>query len=149
MKRDYPERPIIAVGAVIVENDRFVLVRRGTEPHKGEWTIPGGMLECGESLHEAVIREAREETSLTVKPITLVEVFERIIRNEAGQVQFHYVIMDYLCQPLDGTLHPGEDAADARWLTHTELDTLQVTEGTIRVLNKALLVSQNSLSSRL
>jgi len=144
MKRDYPERPIIAVGAVIVDKDRFVLVQRGTEPHKGEWTIPGGMLECGESLRDAVIREAREETSLSVEPIALVEVFERIIRNDAGQVQFHYVIMDYLCRMIDGTLQAGEDAADARWLSETHLNALQVTEGTIRVLNKALRASQTA-----
>jgi len=149
MKRDYPERPIIAVGAVIVDNGRFVLVQRGTEPHKGEWTIPGGMLECGESLHQAVIREAKEETSLSVEPIALIEVFERIIRNEAGQVQFHYVIMDYLCRVTNGTLRAGQDAADARWLLEVDLNALQVTEGTIRVLNKALLAYQNSLSSGL
>src|SRR5947209_1443832 len=115
MKREYPERPILAVGAVIIEDNRFVLVQRGTEPHKGEWTIPGGMLECGESLWEGVIREAREETSLIVEPIVLVEVFERIIRNRAGQTQFHYVILDYLCRVLDGTLRAREDATDARW----------------------------------
>lgn len=144
MKRDYPERPIIAVAAVIIESDRFVLVQRGTPPHQGEWTIPGGVLECGESLREAVIREAREETSLTVKPLILVEVFERIIRNDAGQIQFHYVIMDYLCRVIDGTLRAGEDAADARWLTEAELKGLQVTEGTLQVLKKALLASQTA-----
>jgi len=149
MKRDYPERPIIAVGAVIVDQGRFVLVQRGTEPHKGEWTIPGGMLESGETLHQAVIREAKEETSLGVKPIALLEVFERIIRNEAGQVQFHYVIMDYLCRVINGTLCAGQDAADARWLRPADLQALQVTEGTIRVLNKAFSAYENSLSSGL
>jgi 8-oxo-dGTP diphosphatase len=144
MKRDYPERPIIAVAAVIIENDRFVLVKRGTPPHQGEWTLPGGMLECGESLRDGVIREAREETSLSVKPLTLVEVFERIIRSDSGQIQFHYVIMDYLCHVIDGTLRAGEDAADARWFTETELNGLQVTEGTLQVLKKALLASQNA-----
>ena len=144
MKRDYPERPIIAVASVIIKNDRFVLVKRGTPPHQGEWTIPGGMLECGESLREAVIREAREETSLAVKPVILVEVFERIIRNDAGQIQFHYVIMDYLCEVIDGTLRAGEDAADARWFTEAELNGLQVTEGTLQVLKKALFASQNA-----
>ena len=144
MKRDYPERPIIAVAAVIVENDRFVLVKRATPPHKGEWTIPGGMLECGESLREAVIREAHEETSLIVKPIALIEVFERIIRNETGQIQFHYVIMDYLCQVIDGAVQAGEDAADARWFTEAELNGLQVTEGILQVLKKALLTSQTA-----
>lgn len=144
MKRDYPERPIIAVAAVIIEDNRFVLVKRGTPPHQGEWTIPGGMLECGESLREAVIREAKEETSLTVKPVALVEVFERIIRNQEGRIQFHYVIMDYLCVVIDGTLRAGEDADDARWLTQAELNDLQVTEGTLQVLKKALLASRNA-----
>ena len=149
MKRDYPERPIIAVGAVIVDSGRFVLVQRGTAPHKGEWTIPGGMLECGESLREAVIREANEETSLSVQPVVLIEVFERIIRNEAGQVQFHYVILDYLCRVTNGTLRAGQDAEDARWLLPADLQALQVTEGTIRVLNKAFSAYENSLSSGL
>lgn len=144
MKRDYPERPIIAVAAVIIEDNRFVLVKRGTPPHQGEWTIPGGILECGESLREAVIREAKEETSLTVKPVALVEVFERIIRNQEGRIQFHYVIMDYLCEVIDGTLRAGEDADDARWLTQAELNDLQVTEGTLQVLKKALLASRNA-----
>jgi len=141
MKRDYPERPIIAVGAVIIESNRFVLVQRGTEPHKGEWTIHGGMLECGESLREAVVREAKEETSLTVEPIALVEVFERIIRNSEGQIKFHYIIIDYLCRAIGGTLRAAQDAADARWLSESDLNGLQVTEGTIEVLNKARLAS--------
>ena len=130
-------------GAVLrtIESNRFVLVQRGTEPHKGEWTIPGGMLECGESLREAVVREAKEETSLTVEPIALVEGFERIIRNSEGQIKFHYIIIDYLCRAIGGTLRAAQDAADARWLSESDLNGLQVTEGTIEVLNKARLAS--------
>ena len=142
MRRDYPERPILGIGAVIIEDGRFVLVQRGTEPHRGEWTIPGGMLECGESISEAVIREAWEETSLRVEPVALVEVFERIIRDNTGRIQFHYVILDYLCRVTGGTLQAGEDAADARWLTESDLEALQVTEGTLAVLKKALRAAQ-------
>ncbi len=138
MKRDYPERPILGIGAAIVEGDRFVLVQRSQPPHQGEWSIPGGMLECGESLKEAAIREACEETSLEVEPVVLIEVFERIVRDTAGQIQFHYVIMDYLCRVKGGTLRAGEDAADARWMRLAELDQLQVADGTMGVLKKAL-----------
>ncbi|HEX6467000.1 MAG TPA: NUDIX hydrolase [Terriglobales bacterium] len=138
MKRDYPERPIIGIGAVIVDGDRFVLVQRARAPHQGEWSIPGGMLECGESLKQGVIREAREETSLEVEPLALVEVFERIVRDPAGGIQFHYVIMDYLCRLKGGALRAGEDAADARWLRQGELEQLEIADGTIGVLQKAL-----------
>ena len=141
MKRDYPERPIIGIGAVIVEGERFVLVKRGREPHKNEWSIPGGVLECGESIKEAVVREAREETSLDIEPLALVEVFERIIRDPDGRIQFHYVIMDYLCRVKSGTLRAGEDAADARWLRQSDLQDLKVADGTVGVLRKALQIA--------
>ncbi len=142
MKRDYPERPIIGIGAVIVDGDRFVLVQRARAPHQGEWSIPGGMLECGESLKQGVIREAREETALEVEPLALVEVFERIVRDPAGGIQFHYVIMDYLCRLKGGALRAGEDAADARWLRQGELEQLEIADGTIGVLQKALHTAQ-------
>ena len=138
MKRDYPERPILGIGAVVVDGDRFVLVKRGAEPHKDEWTIPGGVVECGESLHEAVVREAREELSLEVEPVTLVEVFERIIRDEDGRIRFHYVILDYLCRIKSGELLAGGDAADARRFREAELRGLPIADGTLGVLRKAL-----------
>lgn len=142
MKRDYPDRPILGVGAVILDGERFVLVQRGSEPHKNEWSVPGGMLESGESLRDAVVREAREETSLKVVPLAIVEVFERIIRDESGEVQFHYVILDYLCRLQDGSLRAGADALDARWLRLDDLGSLSVANGTLGVLKKALAAAK-------
>jgi 8-oxo-dGTP diphosphatase len=142
MKRDYPHRPILGVGAVILDGERFVLVQRGTEPHKNQWSIPGGMLESGESIKDAVMREAREETALEVQPVALVQVFERIVHDESGAVQFHYVILDYLCRLQDGLLRAGADAIDARWLRLDDLGSLSVADGTLGVLKKALAAAK-------
>jgi 8-oxo-dGTP diphosphatase len=142
MKRDYPDRPILGVGAVILNGERFVLVQRGSEPHKNEWSVPGGMLESGESLRDAVVREAREETSLEVEPVALVEVFERVIRDDCGEIRFHYVILDYLCRSQAGTLSAGADALDARWLRLDDLSSLSIADGTLGVLKKALAAAK-------
>lgn len=149
MKRDYPDRPILGVGAVILDGERFVLVQRGTEPHKNQWSIPGGMLESGESIEDAVMREAREETALEVRPVALVEVFERIVHDESGAVQFHYVILDYLCRLQDGLLRAGADAIDARWLRLDDLGSLSVADGTLGVLEKALAAAKKQMGSHL
>src|SRR5271157_4239862 len=97
MKRFYPEQPIIGVGAVIVQQGRALLVRRDTEPLKGEWSIPGGALELGEKLRDGVRREALEETGLRVEPGEVLEVFDSIFQDDDGRTQYHYVLIDYLC----------------------------------------------------
>src|ERR1039457_2773764 len=109
MKRDYPERPIIGVGAVIVEGGRALLVRRATEPLKGEWSVPGGMLELGEKLHDGVRREALEETSLKVEPGEVLDVFDSIFPDAQGRTQNHYVLIDYLCRQVSGEAKAGSD----------------------------------------
>jgi 8-oxo-dGTP diphosphatase len=119
MDREFPSTPLIGVGAVIVDQDRVLLVRRGREPLRGQWSLPGGLVEVGESLHDAVQREVEEETGLRVKPLELVELLDRILR-VGTRVRFHYVIADYLCTVAGGTLKAASDADDVRWVEHAE-----------------------------
>ncbi|MFY9646670.1 MAG: NUDIX hydrolase [Terriglobales bacterium] len=142
MKREYPESPLVGVGAVIVhrqnDNDRVLLIRRGTPPLLGEWSLPGGVLECGESLRDAVVREACEETGLTVEPGEMLGVYERVIRGEAGRVRYHFVLIDFLCRPLSGELQAGSDAAGVGWFTRDELPALNLAYDADDVVRKGL-----------
>ena len=135
MQREYPSAPITGVGAVIIDRGRVLLIQRGQEPLKGEWSLPGGALELGESLTEGIMREVREETGLLVAPLKVVEVFDRIVRDEQGRVRYHYVLVDFLCRVTGGTLACASDAAGARWATLDELAPIQ--EFTARVIRKA------------
>ena len=138
MKRDYPERPLIGVGAVIVSQGRVVVVRRGHEPLKGEWSIPGGVLEIGETLRAGAAREALEETGLVVEAGEVLEVLDRIVRDKEGRIQFHYVLIDFLCRVTGGELRAGEDADEARWLSAEELDEFPIADSAAEVLRKGL-----------
>jgi mutator protein MutT len=119
MQREFPLAPLVGVGAVIVEDGRVLLVRRGNEPMKGHWTLPGGLLELGESLTNGVIREVREETGLNVEVVELIELLDRIHRDET-RVRYHYVIADYLCRVVGGQLQAASDADAVRWVERAE-----------------------------
>ncbi|MDR3727753.1 MAG: NUDIX domain-containing protein [Terracidiphilus sp.] len=136
MRREFPETPLVGVGAVVVEEGRVLLIRRGNEPMKGHWSLPGGMLELGETLTEGVAREVREETGLTVEPVELIELLDRIHR-EGERVRYHYVIADYLCRVVGGALLAASDADAARWVERAEWNShsaLKLDPVTVRVM---------------
>jgi len=138
MKRDYPDRPLIGVGAVIVEAGRAVIVRRVHEPLKGEWSIPGGVLEVGETLRGGAAREALEETGLVVEAGEVIEVLDRIVQDNLGRIQFHYVLIDFLCRRISGELRPGGDASEVRWISGGELERFPIADSAALVIRKAL-----------
>lgn len=145
MKRDYPERPIIGVGAVIIHHGRVLLVRRATEPLKGEWSVPGGMLELGEKLHDGIRREVLEETGLLVQPGEVLDVFDSIFRDEQGRTQYHYVLIDYLCHYTSGEAMAGSDVSQVRWVSEDGLPALRLRGSIEQVVQKGFLsASQNS-----
>jgi ADP-ribose pyrophosphatase YjhB (NUDIX family) len=119
VQREFPETPLVGVGAVIVDGGRVLLVRRGQEPLKGKWSLPGGMLELGESLLSGVVCEVREETSLVVEPVELIELLDRVHR-EDNRVRYHYVIADYLCRVIGGSLQAASDADAVRWVERAD-----------------------------
>ena len=138
--RKYPDRPIVAVGAVILDGDRVLLIQRGHEPLRGEWSLPGGAVEIGETLEAAVAREVREETSLDVVVGPVVEVLDSIRRDAGGRVEYHYTIVDYACRVRGGTptaAMRGTDAADVRWVPVGELAQYRVADTAIAVIRKA------------
>ncbi|HVW76892.1 MAG TPA: NUDIX hydrolase [Alloacidobacterium sp.] len=140
MRREYPDSPIVGVGAVIFHEGRVLLVQRGQEPLKGEWSLPGGALELGETMQQGVCREVLEETGLEVEPLTIVEVFDRIVRDDKGEVQYHYVLVDFLCRVRGGSLCCASDADDARWVSREELNGhsfYRVAPFTVAVIKKA------------
>jgi ADP-ribose pyrophosphatase YjhB (NUDIX family) len=138
MKRDYPDRPILGVGAVVVREGRALLVRRATEPLKGEWSVPGGVLELGEKLHDGVRREVLEETGLEVEPQQVLEVFDSIFADQHGRTQYHYVLIDYLCSVTSGEACAGSDVSEVKWVAEDELAALELRESIEWVLRKGL-----------
>ena len=118
MQREFPEVPLVGVGAIIIEDGRVVLVKRAHPPLQAEWSIPGGVLEVGELVRDAAIREAREETGLTVEPGELLGVYDRVLRDAEGRVQYHYVLIDFLCRRVAGDLAAASDAAEVQ-MVHT------------------------------
>jgi 8-oxo-dGTP diphosphatase len=140
--RQYPERPIVGVGAVIVAHGRVVLVRRAHEPLKGEWSLPGGSVEVGETLSDAVAREVLEETGLRVAVGSLIEVLDRVHRSSDGRVEYHFVLLDYRCTVLSGVLTHGSDASDACWVSPDDLPKYKLSDSAIRVVTRALELSE-------
>jgi 8-oxo-dGTP diphosphatase len=142
MKREYPETPLVGVGAIIVEQDRVALVKRGHPPLAGEWSIPGGVLEVGEMLREAAVREAQEETGLTVEPGQVLGVYDRLIR-DGDRIRYHYVLIDFLCRRVAGELKAGSDADAVGWFKRDEIDGLNLAPETAEVVRKGLDAATN------
>ena len=148
-RREYPELPMVGVGGVVIQNGRALLIRRGTEPLKGEWSIPGGMLELGETLVAGVERELLEETGLTVRVIELIEIFERIshkeipgaVREAGARPQYHFVIVDYLCEVVSGTAVAGSDVTDLAFAAEDELSQFNLTPTATRIFKKAFAMA--------
>jgi 8-oxo-dGTP diphosphatase len=134
MKREYPNYPLVGVGAIIIEHDRVALVRRGHPPLAGEWSIPGGVLEVGETLRQGVVREALEETGLRVEAGELLGVYDRILRDADERPRYHYVLIDFLCRRIAGEFQAADDAAEARWFTRPEVGGLGLPEDTAEVI---------------
>jgi 8-oxo-dGTP diphosphatase len=135
--RRYPKRPVIGIGAIMLEGDRVLMAQRGKQPLMGYWSLPGGAVETGESLAIAVRREVLEETGLEVRPAGVLEIFERIMRDEAGAVEYHFVLIDYVCKIEGGALCAGDDVCRVEWVRRRDLPALQITEGTLGVIEKA------------
>jgi len=136
MKREFPEFPLVGVGAIIIQNSRVLLVKRAHPPLQAQWSIPGGVLEVGELVREAAVREAREETGLIVETGELLGVYDRILRNDEQRVQYHYVLVDFFCRPVGGELRAASDADEVRWFTRDELPALNLADDTQDVIRK-------------
>jgi len=134
MNREYPASPLVGVGAIIIDDNRVVLVKRGHPPLQGEWSIPGGVLEVGEMLRDAAVREAHEETGLTVETRDLLGVFDRVLRDPQGKTLYHYVLIDFLCRRVSGELKGASDAEEARWFTREEVEKVPLAKETAEVV---------------
>jgi len=149
--REYPERPLVGVGGVVIDNGRALLIRRASEPLRGEWSIPGGMLELGETLEQGVARELLEETGLQIRVLELIEVFERIVYAPNGgsagddgpeRPRFHYVIADYLCERVSGEHAAASDVTDVVFANEEDLDKFRLTETALRIVHKAFAMDR-------
>lgn len=153
--REYPEKPVVGIGGVIIDQGRALLIRRGSEPLRGEWSIPGGTLELGETLEEGVARELLEETGVKVRVLEMIEVFDRIFL-ESGSLdashkktpRFHFVIVDYLCERIGGEPRAASDVTDVAFARQEELVRFHLTETATRVLNKAFALDRARQAAR-
>jgi 8-oxo-dGTP diphosphatase len=136
--RQYPDRPFVGVGAVVVDSGRVLIVKRKYDPLAGQWSIPGGGVEVGETLEECVAREILEETGLTIAVGPVIEVLDRITRDDDGRVRYHFVLVDYLCWPVGGELRASSDVADVRFVDPSELEPYQLTATATDVILRAL-----------
>jgi len=137
MTRQYPDRPIFGVGAIIFEGQSVLLIKRGQPPLEGYWSLPGGAQEAGETVEEALAREIREETGLEIKIIKFATIVDIIDLDDGGRVRHHYTVADYLCQPIGGTLKAGGDALSAKWVALSDLEKLNLTPKAKEVIEAA------------
>jgi 8-oxo-dGTP diphosphatase len=141
-QREYPERPLVGVGGVVIADGRTLLIKRGGPPLQGEWSIPGGMLELGETLDQGVRRELAEETGLEVRVEDLIEVFERVFLDDDGKTKYHFVILDYLCEPVSGEARAASDVTDVAWAREYELEQYSLTPTATRVIKRAFKMAR-------
>lgn len=140
--REYPVRPIVGVGGVTIQDGRVLIMRRAYAPLQGEWSIPGGGLDVGETIADGIRREVEEETGILVRVFDQIETFERILRDDTGRVQYHYVILDYLCEAAGGELRAGSDATDVAWVAEEDLQKYRLRESATRVIAKAFAMGK-------
>jgi 8-oxo-dGTP diphosphatase len=137
VSREYPDHPRVGVGAVVLHGDRVLLVKRGTAPALGKWSLPGGLVNLGETTRAAVVREVAEECGLTITVADVAGVVDRVIRDADGRVKYHYVLVDYLAHPESTRVRSGSDAAEARWVEIDRVAELDVTEGLVDMIRRA------------
>jgi mutator protein MutT len=137
MNRRYPEQPLTGVGAIIFRGAEVLLVKRGQAPSRGEWSVPGGLVELGENLDQSIRREVMEEVGLEVKVIDLVAALDRIIYDEDGRIEYHYILLDFLCEALGGNPVAATDADECRFVAIEDLSRYAVTRGTEQVIRRA------------
>ena len=138
MAREYPEHPVVGVGAVVVRGGKALIVKRAHEPRKGEWSLPGGLLDLGESLADAARREVKEETGLEVELGPIIETFDRVHRDDQGRIRYHFVIVDFVCWSATGDAVAGSDAEAVAWVTAEELAGYGVNPHAAAVIRKGL-----------
>ena len=151
--REYPDKPIVGIGGVVIEDGKALLIKRANEPLMGQWSIPGGTLELGETLTEGTVRELKEETGLEVRVLDMIEVFERInfghgademwsTMEERRRPRFHFVIVDFLCERTSGAPVAGGDVTDVAWADEDNLEKFALTPTATRVIRKAFSLTR-------
>ena len=136
--RQYPSRPIVGVGVLVVKDNRLLLVKRAKQPSLGLWTVPGGVVELGEKTEDAAVREVEEECNIRVKIQQVLDIYNFVERDDGDRIKYHYVILDYLGEYVSGSLRPASDVSDARWFSHNELSEYEIPPKTLELVNKAL-----------
>ena len=136
-KREYPDRPVVGIGAVVIRDGKVLLIRRGVAPGKGLWAVPGGSLELGETLQQGAEREILEETGITIRAREPIYAFDFFERDPDERIRFHFVIVDLAADYIRGDVKGADDALEARWLAPGELDHLPVSKNTLKLLRAA------------
>ena len=143
LEREYPLQPRVAVGVVVVKKSSVLLIRRGQEPSKGLWSVPGGLIEIGERVEEAAHREVKEETGIDIRIDRLLEVASNIVRDDQNRIRFHYVLIDFLAHPVTTSAEAQSDASEAKWVQFKDLSKYRLTKGAIKLMRKIKVTKQS------